>query len=84
MEKITKAQRKCIFMTMDYTAKDAERLMLANPFKVYEEMGVMSHSKYVGTIQLDKQIAKRLNESEIDRIRDICRSALKKYYNGAV
>lgn len=60
--------------------KIIERLMLSMPFKVYEEMGVMSHSKYIGLIQLDKQIAKRLNPQDIEDIIESCKNGLTKYY----
>jgi hypothetical protein len=52
------------------------------PFRIYEEMGVMYHSKYIGTIQLDKQIAKRLNMEDIHLIRKYCRDGIDNYYNG--
>ena len=73
-------KQSSIFNTKDYTEKDAERLMLSMPFKVYEEMGVMSHSKYIGVIQLDKQIAKRLNPVDIEEIIASCKNGLAKYY----
>ena len=73
-------KQSSIFNTNDYTEKDVERLMLSMPFKVYEEMGVMSHSKYIGVIQLDKQIAKRLNPVDIEEIITSCKNGLVKYY----
>lgn len=69
-----------IFLTDSYTRKEAEHLMLSMPFRVYEEMGVMSHSKYIGTIQLDKQIAKRMDPEDIAIIRKSCREGIKKYF----
>lgn len=71
-----------IFLNDSYSRKDAEHLMLSMPFRIYEEMGVMSHSKYLGTIQLDKQIAKRLNVDDIDLIRKYSRDGICKYYSG--
>ncbi len=50
------------------------------PFRIYEEMGVMNHSKYIGTIQLDKQIAKRLNPEDVVLIRNYCLDGIQKYY----
>ncbi len=69
-----------ILLTDTYTKKDVEQLMLSMPFKVYEEMGVMSHSRYIGTIQLDKQIAKRLDPEDIELIRQSCRDGINKYF----
>ena len=37
-------KKASLFLKRGYSRKEAERLMLANPFKVYEEIGVMSHS----------------------------------------
>ncbi|MDO5861175.1 hypothetical protein, partial [Methanobrevibacter sp.] len=71
-----------VFLNESYTRKDAEHLMLSMPFRIYEEMGVMNHSKYIGTIQLDKQIAKRLDVEDIDLIRKYCRDGICKYYSG--
>lgn len=69
-----------IFLSDTYTRKEAERLMLSMPFRVYEEMGVMSHSKYIGLIQLDRQIAKRMNPEDFDNIRKSCSEGILKYY----
>lgn len=69
-----------IFLNDSYTRKDAEHLMLSMPFRIYEEMGVMNHSKFIGTIQLDKQIAKRLNPEDIALIRNYCLDGIQKYY----
>ena len=73
-------KQSSIFNSNDYTDKDVERLILSMPFKVYEEMGVMSHSKYIGVIQLDKQIAKRLNQQDIEEIMISCKNGLAKYF----
>ena len=69
-----------ILNTGGYTEKDVEQLILSMPFKVYEEMGVMSHSKYIGVIQLEKQIAKRLNPEDITEIIASCKQGIAKYY----
>lgn len=50
------------------------------PFKVYEEMGAMNHSKYIGTLQLEKQIVKRLNSEDIEEIKTACNDGIISYY----
>ena len=74
-------KRSGLLTQIEYTRKDIETLILANPFRVYEEMGVMRHSKYIGVLQLDKAIAKKLTEEDIEEIRLSCRTGLAKYYD---
>lgn len=74
-------KRSGLLTQIEYTRKDIETLILTNPFRVYEEMGVMRHSKYIGVLQLDKAIAKKLTEEDIEEIRLSCRTGLAKYYD---
>lgn len=69
-----------IFLSDKYSQKEAEQLLLSMPFKIYEEMGVMNHSKYIGTIQLKKQIVKRLNTKDIEEIKNTCNAGINNYY----
>lgn len=74
-------KRSGLLTQIEYTRKDIETLILTNPFRVYEEMGVMRHSKYIGVLQLDKAIAKKLTEEDIEEIRLSCKTGLAKYYD---
>lgn len=69
-----------VFTLDTYSKKDALNTMLSGPFKVYEEMGVMRHAKYLGIIQLDKSISKKLSKKDIEDIRVICQNGISKYY----
>lgn len=69
-----------IFLSDKYSRKEAEQLLLSMPFKVYEEMGAMNHSKYIGTLQLEKQIVKRLNSEDIEEIKTACNDGIISYY----
>lgn len=71
---------KCIFTAESYTAKDVEKLILNMPFKRFEDMDFMHHSKHLGIIQLDKAIAKSLTDEDIESLMQYSEEALKKYY----
>jgi len=70
----------CIFTKGGYTDKDVERLILSMPFKRFEDMHCVRHSKEIGVIQLDKSILKRLTESDRTTIISDCHRALNKYF----
>ena len=75
------AERKnCIFTKGGYTDKDVEKLILSMPFKRFEDMGFMGHSKYLGTIQLDRHIMHRLTEEDVERLKEYSEQALMRYY----
>ena len=40
----------------------------------------MRHSKYIGTLQLDKSIAKELNNDILEEIFKCCTDALERYW----
>ena len=69
-----------VFTLEEYTKKDVLNTMLSGPFRVYEEMGVMRHAKYLGCIQLDKQIAKELTGYDLNKIKEACMLGIKLYY----
>lgn len=73
-------KKSCIFTKGGYSEKDVERLILSMPFKRFEDMAFMHHTKVLGTIQLDRQIMKTLSESDIADLRDYCQKALRKYF----
>lgn len=74
-------KRKCIFTKGDYTMKDVEHLILQMPFRRFELMSYMHHSKYIGILQLNKNIVKDLTEDDISDLLDYCRDALKRYWS---
>ena len=54
--------------------------ILSMPFKRFEDMGFMSHSKYLGMIQLDRHIMHRLTEEDVERLKEYSEQALMRYY----
>lgn len=73
-------KKACIFTKGGYTEKDVERLILNMPFKRFEDMGFMHHAKYLGTIQIDRQIFKKLTQDDIRRLNSFCDEALGRYF----
>lgn len=73
-------KKKCIFTKGSYTEKDVERLILSMPFKRFEDMGFMHHAKYLGTIQLDRSIVRKLTDADKNMLKQYCKRALDKYF----
>ena len=69
-----------LFAKGGYTDREAIRNILSNPFKRFEDMQMLRHTKTLGIIQVDETVWKRLTETEKDEIRGICEKKLKEYY----
>lgn len=60
---------------------DAEirRNILAYPFKRFELMSLMHHSKTLGMIEIDAAVWKKLGKEEIVRVIDVCNQNIVDY-----
>lgn len=54
-----------IFAKGGYTDKQAERNILANPFKRFEDMNMMRHTKTLGVVEVDSTVWKKLTLQDI-------------------
>lgn len=70
-----------IFAKGGYTDKDAERNILANPFKRFEDMQMFRHTKTLGIIEVEPTVWKALTDEEKSEISDICDKKLEEYYD---
>ena len=70
-----------IFAKGGYTDKEAERNILSNPFKRFEDMQMLRHTKTLGIVQVDESVWKHLNEEEKAEIERICEEKLDAYYS---
>ena len=70
-----------IYAKGGYTDKEAERNILANPFKRFEDMNMMRHTKTLGVIEVDSTVWKKLTLEEKQRIEQICDQKIDRYYN---
>lgn len=69
-----------LYCREDVTDKEIERNILANPFKRFEDMQMMRHTKTLGIVEVDNSVWKRLTEEEKAEIRGICEEKLEGYY----
>ncbi|MDR1486337.1 MAG: DEAD/DEAH box helicase [Planctomycetaceae bacterium] len=73
-------EKSGIFARGDYTNKDAVKNILSNPFRVFEEMNFIHHSKTIGFIQIDGTIWKHLDKTKKNEILTICDEKLNLYF----
>lgn len=69
-----------IFAKGGYTDKEAERNILSNPFKRFEDMNMLRHTKTLGIIEIDSTVWKKLPADEKQYIENTCDGKLKEYY----
>lgn len=73
-------KKDCIFTKESYTQKEVERLILAMPFRRFEDMNAFRHAKQLGTIQFNKSLFKQLTEEDLLTIRRSSKEALARYF----
>lgn len=69
-----------IYAKGGYTDKDVERNILVNPFKRFEDMQMMRHTKTLGIIEIDHTVWKNLTVEDQKEILQICDIKLNDYY----
>ena len=69
-----------IFARGGYTDKEAQRNILSNPFKRFEDMQMLRHTKTLGIIEVEPTVWKNLTDAEIQRILEACEEKLERYY----
>lgn len=69
-----------IFAKGGYTDKEAERNILSNPFKRFEDMDILRHTKTLGIIEVDSSVWKKLTNEDKTKIAAICEEKLCAYY----
>ena len=73
-------KKNSIFAKGGYTDKEAERNILANPFKRFEDMQMLRHTRTLGIVQVDESIWKHLTKEERAEIAAICDEKLNGYF----
>ena len=77
---LTVEKKNSIFAKDGYTDKEAERNILSNPFKRFEDMQMLHHTKTLGIVQVDESVWKKLTREEKQEIERVCDEKLKAYY----
>ena len=70
-----------LYCRANVTDKEIERNILVNPFKRFEDMQMMRHTRTLGIVEVDNSVWKRLTEEEKEEIRGICEEKLEEYYS---
>ena len=73
-------KKNSIFAKGGYTDKEAERNILSNPFKRFEDMQMLRHTKTLGIVQVEETVWKNLNAEEKSEIEGICNQKLEQYF----
>ena len=80
-EKGLVAEKKTsIYCRDDYTRKDAERNIFANPFKRFEDMRFMKRCREIEFVEFNRFVFKKLTKEDIMRIKEHCDRKLEEYY----
>ena len=77
--KVEKA--KSVYLNPRITDKEILRNILTYPFKRFEAMSMLRHTKTLGIIQFDKAVWKHLSAQEKNDILVICDEKLKEYFD---
>lgn len=79
-QKLIVEKSDSIFSRENCADKEIEREILSYPFKRFENMSMMSHTKTLGIIQIDPIIWKKLTDKDKKWIEAVCDEKLKQYY----
>ena len=78
---LTVEKPNSIFAKGGYTDKEAQRNILANPFKRFQDMQMLRHTKTLGIIEVEPTVWRNLTEEEKTEILEICDEKLSGYYH---
>lgn len=73
-------KKNSLYCQDDYTPKEAERNILTNPFKRFEDMRFMKRSRDVEYIEFNRLIWKKLSDQDKEDILAHCEAKLTEYY----
>ena len=73
-------KERSVFAKADCSYKEAERVILIYPYKRFEDMNMLRHSKTLGIIEVDQSVWKKLTENDKENILEICDCKLGSYY----
>lgn len=72
---------RSIYNDPNVSNRDILRNILSNPFKRFETMSMMKHTRNLGIIQVDTSVWKKLTDDDKQSIIDICERKLNEYYD---
>jgi len=72
---------KSVYLNENITDKQILHNILIYPYKRFEDIGVLSHTKNLGIVQIDESVWKKLTEQEKREIISICDQKLELYFS---
>ena len=73
-------KKSSIYCKDDFTRKDVERNIFANPFKRFEDMRFMKRCREIEYVEFNRHVFKKLTREEIHWILAHCDQKLEEYY----
>jgi len=73
-------KKSSIYCRDDYTRKEAERNIFANPFRRFEDMRFMKRCCEIDFVEFTRHIFKKLTDEDIEWIKQHCDEKLEEYY----
>ena len=77
---LTPEKPNSIFAKSGYTDAEARRNILSNPFRRFEDMQMLHHTKTLGIIEVEPTVRKHLTDDEKAEILRICDEKSEKYF----
>ena len=74
-------KQNSLFAKGGYTDKEAQQNILANPFKRFEDMQMLRHTKTLGIVEVEPTVWKALTEEDKAEIAEMCDNKLEEYYS---
>lgn len=74
-------KKRSIYAKGGYTDKQSERKILEMPFKRFEDMQMLRHTKTLGIVEVDSAVWKRLDKEEKEELERVCDKKLKEYFD---
>ncbi len=73
-------KKSSVYCRDDYTRKEAERNIFANPFKRFEDMRFMKRCSEIEFVEFNRHVFKKLTQEDIAWIKKHCDEKLEEYY----
>ncbi len=73
-------KKSSVFCRDNFTRKDAERNIFANPFRRFEDMRFMKRCREIEFVEFNKYVFKKLTKEDIAWIARHCDEKLEEYY----
>lgn len=73
-------KKNSIYYSGNATDSEIERNILIYPFRRFEYMKILTHTKTLGIIQVDSSVWKRLSPEDVNEVKSICESKLSEYF----